>query len=173
MKSHKLRALVFCGLIAAVYTALTLLIAPLSFGMVQIRFSEALTILPALSPFGIIGVTLGCFLSNLIGAFTGLNPLGYYDILFGASATLTAAILSYFLRNIKVKGFPVLSPLPPILVNALIIGAELAFLETGKITLVAFAFNAALVGLGQLIPCYVLGLMLYPTLKKILNKGNV
>lgn len=170
MKSRKLRGLVFCGLIAAVYTAFTLLIAPLSFGIVQIRFSEALTILPAISPLGIIGVTLGCFLSNLIGAFTGVNPLGYYDILFGTAATLIAAILSYYLRNIKWRGFPLLAPLPPIFVNALIIGGELAFLETGKITLVSFAINASLVGLGQLIPCYVLGLMLYPSLRKILNK---
>ena len=84
-------------MIAAVYTAVSLALSLASFGVVQIRVAECLTLLPVLSPLGIYGVTVGCLLTNLVGAVMGLTmPV---DILFGTLATAIAAALSYFLAK--------------------------------------------------------------------------
>ena len=126
------------ALIAALYTALTLFLAPISFGMIQIRISEALTVLPAVYPPAIIGLTLGCFLSNLIGFLTSLNPLGLIDCVFGTSATLIAALLTYYIGK-KVSGRKLffLAPLPPVIVNAIIIGLEVSIIFLGNHSLVS------------------------------------
>ena len=116
---------------------------------------------------GVWGVTLGCALSNLVGFFTGANLLGYMDILFGTAATLVAALLSRGLRNIRFFGLPVLSTLPPVILNAVVVGAELAFVtgsseSFGKLFLV----NALYVGAGQLVSCCLLGLPLAALLER-------
>ncbi len=163
MKSNQL---IRQALIAAIYTALSLGLAPLSFGSVQFRISEALTLLPVFHPSYIIGVTLGCFITNLLGFFMGANILGSLDIVFGTSATLIAAILTYYLRNIKFKNLPVVSAIPPILVNAIVIGAELTFLIAGGFNISVFGLQALLVGLGQLGSCLILGLILVNLIEK-------
>ncbi len=160
------KKLVKQALIAAIYTALSLGLAPLSFGTVQFRISEALTLLPVFSPSYIIGVTLGCFLTNLLGFFMGVNILGSLDIIFGTSATLIAAVLTYYLRNLKIKGLPVLSAVPPILVNAFIIGGELTFLIAGGFDFTVFTLQAISVGAGQVGSCLVLGLLLVNLIEK-------
>ncbi|MFQ9681951.1 MAG: QueT transporter family protein [Ruthenibacterium lactatiformans] len=91
MKKTKTRTIVRCALIASLYTAVSLVLAPIAFGAVQARVSEAFTLLPVLVPDAVVGVTLGCFLTNLVGVFTGANVLGALDIVFGTAATLTAA----------------------------------------------------------------------------------
>ena len=73
------RTLTRVALIAAVYTAVSLAIAPYAFGNIQVRISEALTLLPLIYQPSIWGITLGCFLTNLIGAMMGVNPPGYLD----------------------------------------------------------------------------------------------
>ena len=88
MTRSKTKAMVIASLIAAFYTALTLALAPISYGPVQMRLSEALTILPAYSPTGIVGVTLGCAVANLVGFLTGANILGALDSLFGTNSCL-------------------------------------------------------------------------------------
>ncbi len=163
MKSKKL---VKQALIAAIYTALSLGLAPLSFGAVQLRISEALTILPIFNPSYIIGVTLGCFLTNLLGFFMGVNILGSLDIFFGTGATLIAAVLTYYLRNVKFKGLPVLSTIPPIIVNAIVVGGELTFLIANGFNLAVFSLQALLVGAGQFGSCLILGLLLYKLIEK-------
>lgn len=166
MQKITTKKLVFTALIAAIYTVMCLALPMLSYGAVQIRFSEALTLLPVFSPIGVWGVTLGCALSNLVGFFSGLN-MGI-DVVFGTLATLLAALMSRRLRHIRTFGLPVLSAIPPVLVNAVIIGAEIAYLsaQDGEAFLPAFVFSATYVGLGQLVACIGFGLPLAALLER-------
>jgi Predicted membrane protein len=160
------RKLVVCAMIAAAYTALCLVLMPLSYGAVQVRAAEALTLLPVYSPVAIWGLSLGCALSNLVGFFSGANPLGLIDTLFGTAATLIAAVISYALRDLRLRGLPVAAAIPPILCNAVILGLEFTFLEMGGMHLGLFAFNAAAIALGQAVSCIGLGLPLVYFLDK-------
>ena len=166
MMLRNTRNMVVCAMIAALYTALCLALAPFSYGMVQIRAAEALTLLPVFSPIAIWGVTLGCFVSNLVGFLTGANPL-VFDIGIGTFATGLAAWLSWRSRHVKTFGLPVLSAVPPVVVNAVIIGLELTVLEmAGSFSLPVFLMNMAYVGMGQLVACFGLGLPLVYALTK-------
>ena len=166
MKQTKVRRMVTCAMLAAIYAAVSLALAPISFNSVQIRVSEALTLLPVFDPLAITGVTLGCLMTNLIGFMTGANILGWLDILFGTAATLLAAWLTWLMRGIRIKGLPVFSALPPVLVNAVVIGMELCWLLTGGFQWSVFLINAAAVGAGQMISCFALGLPLVWWLQK-------
>ncbi len=166
MNHTKVHSLVSCALIAALYAALTLCLAPLSFGIVQIRFAEALSILAVFTPNAIWGLTVGCMLSNAIGFATGLNPAGFVDIFFGTTATLIAGLLAYTLRNVKIKGFPVLSTIPPVLVNGIIVGAELTFFEFNPFNFTLYDINFLSVSAGQVLPCMGAGLFLYFILRQ-------
>ena len=104
MKKTKTRTIVRCALIASLYTAVSLVLAPIAFGAVQARVSEAFTLLPVLVPDAVVGVTLGCFLTNLVGVFTGANVLGALDIVFGTAATLTAALCTRRLARVRLRG---------------------------------------------------------------------
>ncbi len=145
------------GLIAALYAALTYLsqIFGLSYNAIQFRFSEALTILPVFTPAAIPGLAIGCFFGNLG------SPFGIVDVICGTIATLLAAICSRKLRNVKIKSFPVLAPLMPVIFNALIIGAEIAYFMPKGTRWVGFLVSALQVGLGELVVCYVLGYLLF------------
>lgn len=116
------------AMIAAIYAVITLLLAPLSFGNIQVRFAEALTMLPLIYEPSIWGVTLGCFLANLIGAMTGVNPTGMIDAVVGTLATLLAAICTYRLRNKCIKKYPVWAILMPVIFNFFFVGIELGVL---------------------------------------------
>lgn len=166
MQKNTTRGLAFTAMIAAIYTALCLALAPLSYGMVQIRVSEALTLLPVFSPIGVWGVTIGCALSNLVGFFSGMT-MGI-DVVFGTSATLIAAVMSRRLRRIRTFGLPIAAALPPVLVNAVIIGAEIAWLSAaeGESFLPAFLLSALWVGLGQLVACVGFGLPMVALLER-------
>jgi uncharacterized membrane protein len=153
-------------MIAALYTALCFALQPIGYGAWQFRVAEALTLLPVFSPLCIWGVTLGCAMANLVGFLTGANILGAFDIIFGTLATLIAAILSYRLRNIRFKGLPVASAIPPVLVNALVIGLELTYMLVGTYDTGVFAVNALQIGLGQTAACFALGLPLCYMLEK-------
>mgnify|MGYP005805875839 CR=1 FL=1 len=144
------------AIIAALYAALTLVLAPIGFGPFQCRVSEALTILAAFTPAAIPGLSLGCLISNAIGLVMGLNPTGAIDMIFGTAATLLAAICSYLLRNIRWFSVPVLSTLPPVIFNILIIGAELSYVLHIPYWLAAFVE----VGIGEFIACCVIGIPL-------------
>jgi len=154
---------------AALYTAMCVALAPISYGAVQIRVAEALTLLPVISPVFIIGVTVGCLLSNIVGLMTGANIIGVMDIVFGTAATFAAAVLTYKLRKIKIGKIPVLAALPPVIINAVVIGAELMFVEAGGFNLKLFLFNASYVGLGQTAACFLVGLPLVYFLPKALR----
>lgn len=142
------------ALIAAIYAAVTLLLAPISYGLMQIRVSEALCILPLFTPAAVPGLFVGCLLANLIGG------MGIYDVVIGSLATLAAALLTLLLK----KRSPWLAPLPTILINALAVGAMLAYLVgVGE----SFAVCALYVGAGEAIACYILGMPLYFALKRV------
>ncbi|MBQ4313719.1 MAG: QueT transporter family protein, partial [Clostridia bacterium] len=118
--SRRTRRLTESAMIAALYTAATLLLAPASFGQIQLRAAEALTLLPALTPSAVIGLTVGCAISNGVGVAMGANICGVADIFFGSAATLLAAIASRMLRKVTFRKMPVLSALPPVIFNGLI-----------------------------------------------------
>lgn len=160
---QKTRQWLIVAMIGALYTALSLVLAPYSFGPVQVRIAEALTLLPLLSPLAIGGLTLGCALTNLIGAATGLNILGYYDVVWGTLATLSAAWITYTFRHVTIKKVPVISILAPIVLNALIIGGELT-VAFGPLDWLGFGFYALSVAAGQAISVLVFGL---PLLKAV------
>ena len=167
MKSPSaLHRLTETGLIAALYAVLTLVLPIASFGAVQFRFSEVLTVLPVFSKHAVTGLTLGCAVANAVGVAMGANMAGVWDILIGAAATWLAAMATHGLRNVKVKRLSVLSVWPPVLVNALMIGAELCIVTLGGWDTAVFGVMAAQVGIGQLVPCVVGGMFLQFTLQK-------
>ena len=158
--------MVLAAMIAAMYAAVSLVLAPISFGTVQMRIAEALTLLTVFDPVMVVGVTLGCLVTNTVGFFTGADILGWLDIPFGTLATLLAAVLSYALRNVRIKRVPVLSAIPPVLFNAVIIGGELTFLLSGGFDWRVFAIQALSVGAGELAACFILGLPLVWVLER-------
>ena len=166
MRNTRTRKLAECAMLAAVYVVVSLVLAPLSFGPVQLRASEALTLLPVFSPTAIVGVTVGCLISNAIGVAMGLTMPP--DILFGTLATLLAACATYALRHVRWKGLPVLASLPPVLLNAVIVGWEITFFffPAGSPPAL-YAANALYVGIGEAAACCGLGLLLVYTLQRL------
>lgn len=157
-KAHlNTRRLAAAGLIAAIYTTATLLLPIPQYLGVQFRVAEAMTVLPFLFPEAIPGLVVGCFLANLLG-----SPI-MLDWVFGTLATLLAALWTRRMPN------PWLAALPPVLCNALIVGAEIAWfsVQDGAAFLPAFLINALTVGLGEAAACYVLGIPLLRLLPRI------
>ena len=143
MNSKETGFLVHGALIAALYVALTMMFAPISFGPVQFRISEALCILPFFTPAAIPGLFLGCLISNLLGTAVIM------DVICGSLATLIGAVGSYWLRQHKY-----LVCLPPILANTLIIPWVLRY-AYGSTDLVPFMMLT--VGIGEVLAIGVLG----------------
>jgi uncharacterized membrane protein len=143
------------AIIAALYVVLTYFIAAfnLASGAIQFRISEALTILPIFTPAAIPGLFVGCLISNTI---TGCVVT---DIIFGSLATLIGAIGTYMLRKL-----PYLAPLPPIIANAFIVPFVLQYAYgIGD----AYWYLVLTVGAGEILSCYVLGIILYHALKGV------
>ena len=147
-------------MLAAMYTALVMALPWMSFGPVQVRVAEALAILPVLTPVAIVGVGLGCFIANL------MSPYGAIDTIVGTAASVIAGVITYRLRHIRFWGLPVLSALSPVIVNAIIIGAMLSIMYTGRLNSVVFATYALSVGAGQMVACVALGLPLLKALER-------
>nr|WP_325298008.1 QueT transporter family protein [uncultured Dysosmobacter sp.] len=159
MSRFTTRQLATAGIIAALYTVLSLFanVFGVAYGPIQCRFSEALTVLPFFLPEAVPGLFIGCLVTNL------MSTVGPLDIIFGSLATLLAALWT---RKMPSKW---LAPLPPVLCNAVIIGAMIAWYEAGFTAAFPglFAYNAFTVGLGEAIACYVLGLLLLQLLPRI------
>ncbi len=143
MGRRKIEFIARAAIIAALYAALTLALAPISYGLIQFRVAEALTVLAYFTPAAVPGLFIGCLVANIIG------PNGLLDIIFGSLATLIAAFMTY---NIKNK---YLAPLPPVVVNALIVGPIVAYYVGAP-----FYLGMLYVGAGQVVVCYLLGLPL-------------
>ena len=155
-KTLNVQFLAQAAMIAAIYVVLTLVFAPFAYGEVQVRLSEALTILPVFTPAAVPGLFVGCLLSNILGGC--IVP----DIIFGSLATLTGAVFTYLLRNQS----RFLAPLPPILANALIVPFVLRF---GYQVPLPIPFMMLTVGIGEVISCGVLGMILYAALYRYKN----
>lgn len=166
MSQHgSIRRLAEAGLIAAMYAALTLVVPSASFGLMQFRVAELLTILPVFTPAAIPGLAVGCLVSNLVGLGSGMNPAGAWDLLFGPLATLAAAGLTYRWRARRIKGLPLLATLPPVLLNAVVVGLELT-LALFTFSWPLYAVNMLQVALGQFLACTVCGLILFTALDR-------
>ncbi|MBQ1492131.1 MAG: QueT transporter family protein, partial [Blautia sp.] len=142
-KNSKSSFIARAAIIAALYVALTLIFAPISFKEIQVRISEALCILPVLDIAAVPGLFVGCLLANLLG---GAMPM---DVAVGSIATLLGALITYKLRQ-----KPLLSPLGPILSNALLIPLVLRIAYGVPLPYYLLALS---VGAGEVLSAGVLG----------------
>lgn len=170
MKKTDTLTFVRIAMIAAVYTVVSLALAPISYGNIQVRIAEALTILPLLYKPSIYGVTLGCFLTNLLGAFMGVNPTGFIDAIIGTLATFLAAECTYMLKDKTVKGFPLWSVLMPVIFNFFFVGAELAVLYFEGNVVLGTLIMGSEVAVGEMISVILGWLLLKPLGKTNLFK---
>lgn len=151
------------ALIAALYFVLTFFLQPISYGSIQVRVSEVLTVLPYFFPESIIGLTVGCLLANFF------SPFGPIDVIFGSLCTLLGAILTYLIRK---TGKPYLGILPPILVNAFGVGLYVSILTRQPPTFNFYYYLTVslTIGIGEAISVGIGGSLLITYLLK--RKGN-
>lgn len=158
MKRSNTQMITMGAAIAALYVVLTLIAN--AFGLanyaIQVRFSEALTILPFFTPVAIPGLFVGCILSNVL---TGAMPL---DVVFGSIATLIGAVLTYAFAK-KFPNLKWLAPIPPIVSNTIIVPLILAYVYKFEGSIPYFMLT---VGIGEIISCGLLGMILLNVVDK-------
>jgi len=154
MKNKSVLFMTQAAMIAAVYVVLTLVFAPFSFGQIQVRIAEALTVLPFVTPAAIPGLFIGCLVGNVLGGAT------LPDIIFGSLATLIGAYFTFLLR----KRSKFLAPIPPIMANTVIIPFVLYYATGVNLPI---PFMMLTVGIGEIISCGLLGMILLSSLQKI------
>ena len=153
MRNQRITFMTQAAMIAAVYVVLTYVFAPFSFGEVQVRLAEALTILPLFTPAAVPGLCIGCLIGNILGG--ALLP----DILCGSLATLIGAVFTYLLRDKS----PFIAPLPPILANTVVVPLVLRY---GYSVALPIPFLMLTIGIGEILSCGALGLVLYYALRQ-------
>jgi len=149
------------SIVAAIYVALCLILAPISFGVIQLRLSEILCLLVVEYPFTISGIVVGCFLSNLL-----FGGLGVIDVIFGTIATLIACLLAYTFRNKKIKGYPIISAIMITITNAIIVGIEFGIIANNSKVI---PLSILQIGLSESL-VMIVGLLLYKKLINLINK---
>ena len=163
MTTQSIRNLAYGAMIAALYALTTVLLAPISYGDTQFRVSEALTLLPMLTPAAVPGLFLGCLIANLLGSGV------WYDVIFGSLTTLAAALLT---RRLKDK--PFLASLPPVILNGLIVGGVVYFAYEytpgAPVSAAQLLLTMGSVALGEAVACCVLGVILMKALRKLPDK---
>lgn len=152
MQSKKVLFISQAAMIAAIYVVLTVAFAPISYGTMQVRISEALTILPLFTPAAVPGLFIGCMIANMIGG--SILP----DIIFGSLTTLAAAAISYKLRKHQY-----LVPLPPIILNTLVVPFILYYGYQVNLPIPLIMLG---VGFGEVISCGILGIILIKVLSR-------
>ncbi len=152
----KTQKIVTMGVVAALYAALTLALSAISFGPIQFRIAEVMTLLPLLGKEYIIALTIGCFLANVIG------PYGVPDIIFGTLATLISVYLVYATGKAMKdkKGYVLIASLWPTIINAIIIGIML-----NKFFGLPLTLSMLQVGFGQFVVITILGVPLFKLLE--------
>ena len=160
MRKFTVRDLTLAAMVAAMYAVMSYFgnFFGLTFGPIQFRFAEALTVLPFLFPATVPGLFLGCVITNL------LSPFGPLDVVVGSAATLLAALWTC---RVKSRW---LAPLPPVICNGVLVGFTIAWATAGGFTAafpIAWAYKGLTVAIGELGACYVLGLLLMNTLPRI------
>ena len=157
------RSITAAAIIGAAYAALTMLLAPISYGAIQCRVSEVLCILPFFIPTSAWGLFIGCAIANVLMG-------NVFDIVFGSLATLAASLLTAYIgkRGQSMKHC-ILACLMPVLFNAIVVGAVITQAYMGANILEnfgVFALNALYVGIGEAIVLFALGLPLMRYLPK-------
>ena len=153
MKNKKVLFLTQAAMIAAIYVVLTIVFQPFSFDQIQVRIAEALTILPMFTPAAIPGLYIGCMIGNILGG--SILP----DIIWGSFATLIGAVFTYLLR----KQSRYLAILPPIISNTVIVPLVLRYAYGIVLPIPLMMLT---VGIGEVISCGVLGIVIHSALKK-------
>lgn len=151
LKNHTSVYIANAAILAAAYAAITLIVAPVSFGVFQIRLSEALCVFSLYTPAAIPGITIGCFFANLIGG------AGIWDIVLGTLASLIGCFGMY-----KLKSREYIAPLANVLSNGLIVGSMLHYIYDFANPLICILLVMA----EELLVMYVLGLPLSAFIKK-------
>lgn len=158
MNSNMVQRLVKTAFVAALYAVITLILAPISYGPIQFRVSEVMVLLAFFDPFYIVGLTLGCFISNILG------PNGIMDIIFGTVATFISVYAIYltgkFINNKKLS--LIVASLWPTIFNGLIIGCMLNYLYQLPLLL-----SIAEVAVGEFVVVTIVGL---PVINLVKNK---
>ncbi|MDO5738471.1 MAG: QueT transporter family protein [Eubacteriales bacterium] len=167
MSRDRIYQIILAAIITALYVSLTVPAANIAYGMIQFRLAEALTVLPVMTSAAIPAVSLGCFIANI------LNPqnLGLIDIVGGSLTTLVAAYLSYLLgrgwRTLRLRDelgrkslrYEIIALLPPVILNALVVGTYLPYLFTeGKPGLTVIFTTQLSILLSQSLVIYLIGL---------------
>lgn len=155
------RNLVFGAVTAAAYVVLTLVSSSigLAYGPVQVRLSEALCVLAALNPASIAGLTVGCMISNVFS-------FNLIDMVVGTAATLVAGCVSYALRKVRIFSVPILSFISPVIINAVVVGLEIAYFFVDNLTFLTFFSSALSVGAGEAVSCLLIGIPFYKIIEK-------
>ena len=155
--NFKAKSLARAGIIASIYIVLTLIFYPISFGGMQVRVSEGLTLLPLIFPEAVFGLTIGCLIANLFGN-------GVLDIVFGTLATFISAVLTMYvgkrIKNTALKIF--VSGLFPVIINAIVI--PFTFLVAIE-NVGVYIISAVQIFVGQAISVYLFGSPIYLFLK--------
>ena len=150
------------AVIAALYVVLTMVFAPISFGPVQVRIAEALCILPMFTPAAIPGLFIGCLIANLIGGGIIL------DVIFGSLATLIGALGTWWIGTM-IRQKPAAGamkfalPVPPIIANTIIVPLVLYY---GYEIRIPIPIQMLTVGIGEVLGCGVIGMVLFYALEK-------
>ncbi|MBE6632586.1 MAG: QueT transporter family protein [Ruminococcaceae bacterium] len=161
----KTRKIVTSAFVAAVYAALTIGFSFISYGPIQFRISEALTVMPYFTPWAIPGLIIGCLTANIF------SPISILDTVFGTLATAIGALGTYFCKK---KGLWFLAPLCPVISNTVIISLFLTYMESGNaFDISILLFNALTVFVGEAVCCYGLGLPLMFIIKRINKKFSI
>ena len=164
MSNKRISIVTWAAMIAACYVVVTLALAPISYGEIQVRISEALTILPLFTPAAIPGLFIGCIIANALGG--AVLP----DIIFGSLATLIGAVGTYLIgRNIgRRTGTIGIATIPPIVSNAVIVPFVLKYAYGVPLPIPLMMLT---VGIGEVISCGILGTTLGRVLER--NAGRV
>lgn len=150
MSRYGAKDLAVAGIVAGLYASLSIAVAPLSYGVYQVRLAEALTVLPFVSAAAVPGLFVGCLVANLFGG------MGWQDVVFGSAISLVAAVLTRRCSSIPSRrAARWLAPAAPVFLNAFGVSLYLA-------PLLGFGywFSVQMIGLGELLACYGLGLPL-------------
>lgn len=152
MKRNENRYMIEAGVIAAIYCVLTIVLKPISYGAVQFRLSEAMTILPFYMPAAVPGLFLGCAFANVFGGF------GLVDIVFGSLTTFLAAYITSKMPN------KYLAVLPPIILNAFIVPTWVS-----KIINMPYIVTVGTIGFGEFVTAGIAGIVLSSVFERITN----
>lgn len=146
------------ALIAALYASITVFLPyQLSFGPIQARFSEALTLLPFIMPEAVAGLTVGCFIANIFGG-------SVLDMVFGTLATFIAAFLTSKIKKIW------LCPLPAVIANGIIVGAIVTLVTFEDFSLAVYGATALSISVSEAVICYCMGIPLTVFVSRLSEK---